>query len=59
MTKTFVHNPAKGDGVPGLPQEITAEQAAALGLDEILKAAVENGTYLEKAATKSAKVKEQ
>lgn len=56
--KTFVLNPAKGDGVPGLPHEITEEQAKAQGLDQLLKEAVTNGTYIEKAATKPAKVKE-
>ena len=56
--KTFVLNPAKGDGVPGLPHEVTDEQAKALGLEQVLQEAVQNGTYIEKAATKPAKVKE-
>lgn len=56
--KTYIHNPAKGDGVPGLPHEITDEEAKARGLDEILKAAVANGTYIEKRDPKPAKVKE-
>lgn len=34
-----------GVGVPGLPHELTDEEAAALGVEEILKAAVANGTY--------------
>lgn len=36
-----------GLGVPGLPHEITDEDAAALGVNEILKAAVVNGNYVE------------
>lgn len=56
--KTYIHNPAKGDGVPGLPHEVTDEQAKALGLEKVLQEAVQNGTYIEKAATKPAKVKE-
>ena len=36
-----------GAGVPGLPHEITDEEAEALGLTELLEAAVENGNYRE------------
>lgn len=37
----------EGAGVPGLPHEITDEEAEALGLTELLEAAVENGNYRE------------
>ena len=37
----------EGAGVPGLPHEITEEEAEALGLSELLEAAVENGNYRE------------
>jgi len=56
--KTYVLNQAAGDGVPGLPHEITDEQAKALGLEKVLKDAVQNGTYTEKPAAKPAKTKE-
>jgi len=36
-----------GAGVPGLPHEITDEQAKARGVEDLLKAAVENGNYAE------------
>lgn len=36
-----------GAGVPGLPHEITDEEARALGVDELLKEAVNNGSYVE------------
>lgn len=38
----FVGN---GAGVPGLPHEITDEEAAALGVTDTLRQAVENGNY--------------
>ena len=53
--KTFVL--VSGDGVPGLPHEITDQQAKEQGLTALLQAAVDNGTYKEKPA-KAAKVKE-
>jgi hypothetical protein len=34
-----------GAGIPGLPHEVTAAQAADLGLREVLQAAIQNGTY--------------
>lgn len=34
-----------GVGVPGLPHEIDDAEAAALGVTELLKQAVENGSY--------------
>lgn len=40
-----------GEGVPGLPHVISDEEAAALGVSEILKAAVENGNYVEISTT--------
>lgn len=35
----------EGDGVPGLPHVISDEEAARLGLGEMLRAAIENGNY--------------
>lgn len=35
-----------GAGVPGLPHEISDEEAEALGVADILKAAIENGRYV-------------
>ena len=37
-----------GLGVPGLPHELTDRDAKALGVADILKAALEAGTYQEK-----------
>lgn len=37
----------EGMGVPGLPHEVTDEEAAALGMSEILDEAVKNGSYVE------------
>ena len=34
-----------GAGIPGLPHEVTARQAEALGLLEVLQAAIQNGNY--------------
>lgn len=36
-----------GVGVPGLPHEITREEAQQLGVEEILDAAIANGNYVE------------
>lgn len=36
-----------GEGIPGLPHEISDDEAAELGVSEILKAALENGSYVE------------
>ncbi len=36
----------EGAGVPGLPHEISDEEAKALGVEAILKAAIENGSYV-------------
>lgn len=35
----------KGPGIPGLPHEISVEEAAEQGLSELLQAAIENGNY--------------
>lgn len=49
----------KGLGVPGLPHEITDEQAKAAGLADLLKAAVAAGNYQEiKEPGKPAEVKD-
>lgn len=34
-----------GQGIPGLPHEVTAVQAKELGLLDVLKAAIQNGNY--------------
>lgn len=34
-----------GQGIPGLPHEVTASQAKELGLLEVLVAAIKNGNY--------------
>ncbi len=34
-----------GAGIPGLPHEITDEEAKELGLVDLLKEAVQNGSY--------------
>lgn len=44
-----------GLGIPGLPHEITDEEAVELGLSELLKAAVENGSYQPEGKAKRAK----
>jgi len=44
----------QGKGVPGLPHEVTLEQAESLGVSAILQEAIKNGNYQEvKAAPKS------
>jgi hypothetical protein len=42
MKYIFVGN---GTGVPGLPHEISDDEAEALGVTEILEEAVRNGNY--------------
>ncbi len=37
----------EGPGIPGLPHEITAEEAKALGVEDVLAAAVARGAYQE------------
>lgn len=53
---TYVFDETKGAGVPGLPHVITDEEAAALGVSDLLMAAIENGSYTATPAPK-AKVK--
>jgi hypothetical protein len=43
--KTVYHFCGDGLGIPGLPHEVTAVQARALGLLEVLEAALRNGNY--------------
>lgn len=45
--KTYIYI-GGGEGVPGLPHEITQSQAKALGVLDILKDAIKNGNYAEK-----------
>ncbi len=34
-----------GAGIPGLPHEITEEEAKTLGVEDLLKEAIQNGSY--------------
>ena len=34
-----------GEGVPGLPHQLTAAEAEAIGVKELLEAAIKNGNY--------------
>ncbi len=43
-----------GQGIPGLPHEVTSAQAAELGLLEVLQAAIQNGNYQLAPATQAA-----
>ena len=45
MTGTYRFCAAGGQGIPGLPHEVTAAQAKELGLLEVLQAAIQNGNY--------------
>lgn len=47
--KTYIYV-GIGDGIPGMPHEITDEQAKADGLTPALLEAVKNGSYVEKKA---------
>jgi len=47
MPKKYKYDAKRGAGIPGLPHEVTDEQAAHLGLAELLKEAVKNGAYQE------------
>ena len=49
-SKIFIFDQSRGAGVPGLPHEVSEEQAKDLGLADVLKEAVANGSYKEKAA---------
>lgn len=53
---TYIYDTSKGAGVPGLPHTITDEEAKELGLTELLKQAIENGTYKAAPSAKSASV---
>jgi hypothetical protein len=43
----------EGQGIPGLPHEVTAAQAKGLGLLEMLQAAIQNGNYASASPTPS------
>lgn len=51
----------QGDGVPGLPHEVSEAEAKALGAADLLAEAIKSGAYIEKnsgaqrAASKTAK----
>lgn len=53
----YIFDPKKGDGVPGLPHEVTMKEAEALGMADLLKSAIENGVYVE--IVKPPKVKKE
>lgn len=53
----YIFDPKKGDGVPGLPHEVTMKEAEALGVADLLKSAIENGVYVE--IVKPPKVKKE
>lgn len=44
----------QGRGVPGLPHEISMAQAKAQGYEALLKAAIQNGNYVEVAGEQPA-----
>ena len=44
-----------GAGVPGLPHQVSDEEAAALGLTEMLNDAVKDGVYVETGAKPKSK----
>jgi len=48
----------EGMGVPGLPHEISDEEAIEMGVVELLQAAIENGNYVEEAMPESIPEKE-
>lgn len=56
--KTYIYV-GGGDGIPGLPHQITDQQAAAEGLTELLNSAIDSGAYIEQADEKPAKKKEK
>lgn len=41
----YVYDDARGAGIPGLPHAVTEAEAAALGVLDLLKQAIENGAY--------------
>ena len=52
MSKIYVFELARGSGVPGLPHEVSEAEAKELGLEKVLQAAIENGSYKLKAEPK-------
>jgi hypothetical protein len=48
----YVFDTTRGAGVPGLPHIITEQEAAELGVSDILLAAIENGSYTAQDADK-------
>lgn len=47
--KIYIFDTTRGDGVPGLPHQITEAEAKRLGVEVLLRDAVANGTYKLKA----------
>lgn len=56
--KKYKFNPEFGDGIPGLPHEVTDEEAKALDMLDTLQAAIKNGAYVEVKPPKVQKEKE-
>jgi hypothetical protein len=50
--KIYIFDTSRGAGVPGLPHVVTEAEAKALGLAEVLQAAIANGSYTVKAEPK-------
>jgi hypothetical protein len=56
--KKYIFDKSQGDGIPGLPHEVTDEEAKALGVFETLQAAIKSGAYVEVKPPKVQKDKE-
>ena len=56
--KKYRFDTTQGDGISGLPHEVTDEEAKALGMFEILLAAIKSGAYVEVKPPKVQKDKE-
>lgn len=57
--KIYIFDVTRGAGIPGLPHEVTEEEADALGMLSVLKEAVKNGSYKSKAEPKAAKTEKE
>lgn len=56
MGKTFVCTLGAGNFVPGLPFEISEEEAKIFGLEKLLADAVRDGSYAEAGGSKKTKL---
>jgi hypothetical protein len=59
MGKIYVYDTTRGAGVPGLPHEIDESEARQLGVEDILRAAIANGSYKLKTETKQPAAKRE